>query len=520
MKKNNRIKIKIEEAIVDLDPRERYTLKKLSKKLKGANLSPENLAKMLPEAFENPGEFNAEMVESLSPLTEQAIDISVQRDPNTLSTSLFPVIGGAIRKALTKMLSEMVQTMNSGLESALSFKRLAWRIEARRTGKSFFEVMLAHTLEYSVDHVFLIHKSTSLLLASLSREGQETADDDMVSSMLSAIRQYIKDSLNLSQESGVEGIQAGEYTILVEEGPRAILALIVRGSPAVNLRATMADTLENIHVKLARPLKSFSGNVKEFEKNKSLLEPCLEFKQKGQGKKPLFAIVLLSIIGLAIIGFSVFCSMRRSNEKKFLESLNAEQGISLTSYKRSFKKTKVHILRDENAKKVDDILSEYPLAERFIYIIEKPYYSPDISRTKFKREIPQHLLDIVQELSEYNIYFEHDSGNLRPGQDVLVAEAGTLISRLIAEAEKEDFFVDVEITGHAAGGVQNMASIQVSVERANRAFDAFIKMNEGLVNNLRVRGVGVLEPVVAEELSEEDKIKNRTVTIKAIISEN
>jgi len=129
----------------------------------------------------------------MTPLTEDAIDLSVRKDPDILSSALLPVIGGAIRKAMAKMLAEMMANMNSGLESVFSLQRLAWRIEALKTGKPFIEIMLAHTMEYSIDHAFLIHKKTGLLLKSMSRPGCATADDDMVSSMLTAIRQYIGD---------------------------------------------------------------------------------------------------------------------------------------------------------------------------------------------------------------------------------------------------------------------------------------------------------------------------------------
>jgi outer membrane protein OmpA-like peptidoglycan-associated protein len=44
----------------------------------------------------------------------------------------------------------------------------------------------------------------------------------------------------------------------------------------------------------------------------------------------------------------------------------------------------------------------------------------------------------------------------------------------------------------------------------------FAALNAPLVKYVGIRGVGVSEPVVAEEVTEEDRIKNRSVTFKTI----
>jgi hypothetical protein len=56
----------------------------------------------------------------------------------------------------------MMQSFNQTIDHSLSFKGLAWRIEAWRTGRPFAEVVLLHTLRFRVEQLFLIHRDTGL----------------------------------------------------------------------------------------------------------------------------------------------------------------------------------------------------------------------------------------------------------------------------------------------------------------------------------------------------------------------
>ena len=84
-----------------------------------------------------------ELARALTPPVERAITASVRRDPRPLADALFPVIGPAIRKAVSASLASMVESLNRTLEHSLSARAMQWRFEAIRTGKSFGEIVLA-----------------------------------------------------------------------------------------------------------------------------------------------------------------------------------------------------------------------------------------------------------------------------------------------------------------------------------------------------------------------------------------
>ena len=62
--------------------------------------------------------------------------------------------------------------------------------------------MLKHTLVYRVEHVFLIHRHTSLLIAHAASQDATSQDPQLVSSMLAAIQDFVRDSF--SEQQGLE----------------------------------------------------------------------------------------------------------------------------------------------------------------------------------------------------------------------------------------------------------------------------------------------------------------------------
>ncbi len=509
----------LERKLDTLDPKDRDNLLRLRSRLKSAEVTPDAVGGVLPEAVLIGEAENRRLSKSMVEVTERSIETSVLKDPTVLSTALFPIIGSAIRKAINKLLADTVANMNAGLENTVSFRRLAWRFESWRTGVPFLEIVLRNTLRYRVEHVFLIHRKTGILLRGLSLEGSRTADDDMVASMLTAVKDYIRDSLSLPQAEAVEGISAGEHSLLAEEGPRASMAVIVRGAPDGGLRTAMQDALESIHLRLSRELESFSGDTAPFEACDPYLRSCLISQEKSEGRaKPVYAIVLLSVLAAAVLGAGVFGAVAQSRRVAFARALSREPGMMVASSRNRLGKMELRLLRDPRAKDVAALAAERGVSLDEFELEVEEFVSPlfGAAAAAPERKVPEELLALARRLAEYTLLFEQDSGDLRSGQEDAVREAGSLIAALADKAKAAGFGVSVEITGHSAGKVQDDSSISVSEERAAKAMSLFAALNAPLVKYVGIRGVGVSEPVVAEEVTEEDRIKNRSVTFKTI----
>src|SRR5919198_75809 len=188
---------------------------------------------------------DAALVRALTPTVELAIRQSVRRDPQPLADAIFPVLGPAIRKAIAAAIGGLIESMNQAAELAFSLEAVRWRIEAWRTGRSFGEVVIAHRLRYSVEQLFLIQQDSGILLAHVARS--DTVAPDVVAGMLTAIHEFVRESFNLERTDSLRTLQAGGLTVLVEQGPVAVLAAVIRGYAPHAAAVRLQELTESLH---------------------------------------------------------------------------------------------------------------------------------------------------------------------------------------------------------------------------------------------------------------------------------
>jgi len=170
---------------------------------------PEQLAgavgRVLPTAIALASS-DARLGQVLVPAVEKATQNSIRSDPRTLVNILYPLIVPAIRKSIGETIDETFQSFNESLKHSLTWRGLRWRWEAWRTGTSFAEVVLKHTLVYQVEHVFLIHRHTGLMISHVAAENAAGQDPQLVSSMLVAIQDFVRDSFSGAERFVVSSV--------------------------------------------------------------------------------------------------------------------------------------------------------------------------------------------------------------------------------------------------------------------------------------------------------------------------
>jgi hypothetical protein len=331
---------------------EQRQLRALQTRLDDPAAHAREVSRVLPAAVELRTN-DPHLKRALAPAIEETIAASVRRNPQPLANALFPIIGPAIRKAVAAALTAMLESLNTTLEHSLSLRALRWRLDAWRTGKSFAEIVLLHTLVYRVEQVFLIHRPSGLLLQHLSATATSAADADMVSGMLSAIGDFVQDSFKVSDQDGLQTLKVGELAVWIEQGPHALLAAVVRGIAPAELRGTLQQTLETVHAQYADLLESFDGDAARLDGARPLLEACLQqqFRAPERRGRRLSAIVLLTAIVILALGAWMLVALRaRARWNAYLEALRAEPGIVVVSTGREGGRYVVNGLRDPLAR--------------------------------------------------------------------------------------------------------------------------------------------------------------------------
>lgn len=368
---------------------EQVQLNDLQERLDNPARYAEDVSRILPAALTLSSNRDNKLTSALMPSVEAAIGVSVKKNPQRLVDAIFPVMGPAIRKAIANAFSEMVQSLNQTLEYSVSLKGLKWRLEALRTGKSFAEVVLSHTLLYRVEQIFLIHRETGLLLQHVEAGAAAVQDVDLVSGMLTAIQDFVHDSFGAGRSDALDSMQVGELTVWIERGPQAVLAAVIRGTARNELRRVMQDALDGIHVEQREALEAFAGDAAPFEASRSHLESCIQVQtETARPKKPspiLLAAGILIVLALALWQFFSIRESSRWND--YLSRLRSEPGLVLVSAEKRGGKYHITGLRDPMAADPAALLPASKIDPRDVAARWEPYQAshPDFVLARANR---------------------------------------------------------------------------------------------------------------------------------------
>ena len=502
---------------------------------------------------------------ALTPPLEQAITTSVKRNPKPLADALFPVMGPAIRKAVAASLASMVESLNRTVEYSFSRRSIGWRIEALRTGKSFGEIVLLETLLYRVEQVFLIDRRSGLLLQHVHAGAPGVQDADMVSGMLTAIRDFVHDSFRVSTSDGLESLKVGELSVWIEPGPHAIVAAVIRGAAPGDVRRTLQDAVETIHLEFAGPLASFDGDASTLDGCRPALEACLQTQFRAGERKPRSrgAWLLFGAAAVALLVFGGFAYRARARDARYLEALRAEPGITVVSADRSGGRLVVSGLRDPRARHPDSLLSQAGLSASSVEGRWAPYYALDpplvLARARDVLRPPDgttlelsdgvlsargtppspawaaearrlaplvagvtafdaagalapSIRGVIARLEQQALLFVKGQPRLAAGQDERLRDLVGDVRALDSLAQAADQRYRVEIVGHTDADGPAESNVPLSLARAGVVLDA---IGADALRQLEIAasGAGSGAPAVAGE-TEADKQRNRRVTIR------
>jgi outer membrane protein OmpA-like peptidoglycan-associated protein len=504
---------------------------------------------------------------ALAPTIQETLRESVRRDPHVLADALFPVMGPAIRKSIAETLRTMLESFNQALEHSLSARGIKWRIEAFRTGKSFGEIVLMHSLLYRVEQVFLIHRQTGLVLNHVVATSVPTQDPSMVAGMLSAIQQFVRDSFDSKNEDTLDGLNVGELEVWIEEGPDAVIAAVIRGHAPADYRLAMKEALEEIQRLYSSGLANFKGDAAPFHAADELLSRLLatQHREPVAAKKPRAALATLAVLGILVLGWIGYSTYLLWEWSRFLNAVRGQPGIVVISYDRQGGRYHIRGFKDPLAPDPNALLSQAGLDPKDAEFDLAPYYSLDdaivsqrarqflrppegvkISEHQGQLDVegaasPQwiarlterallipgvtiinvsHLqnahsaqLDPAKKVIEWMILvFPIGRAELEPSQERTAAQMGKEIGDLIAEAKGLGEQTSVQIIGHTDNtGIEGTNQL-LSQQRAERVRGILLRAGIPPAN-LTSRGVGITQPLRDED-TEEGRRQNRSVNFK------
>ena len=326
------------------------------------------------------------------PIVKSSLKTSLRKHPNEFINVFFPLIGSTIRRSIAESFNSILGSFSRGIEQSLSVKGIKWRIEALRSGRPFHEIVMLHTMVYSVDQVFLIHCETGLVLAHVQSDGQASQDADLISGMLTAIQDFARDCFSKGNEtSSLNSLKMDEYTLFLVHSPLAYIACVVKGSPPGDFLDRVSQSLETIVEKCTPHLLEFKGNTAPFEVARPYLEDCL-IKKFADDDEAMPAWARKAAIGAGVLVLLLFLGSQLQSwrMKNAVNLLRTEPGLVVLDVQRTwgFGSWKVSCLQDEFARPVAQVLGESGYNPGILDVQIIPFVSlePEIIRLRVIRK--------------------------------------------------------------------------------------------------------------------------------------
>jgi hypothetical protein len=212
-----------------------------------------------------------ELIAAITPILGDAIRLKIEESRDEMIEALYPIIGQLIGRAVGEAIRNLARQIDARMRRSLSPELVMRRLRARLTGVPDYALILRDGLPFRVAELFLVHRESGLLLMHLSNEpdatgnGPDAADNsDLISGMLTAIRDFASDAFGRGQEGQLDEIQYGTRRILIEASQHAYLAVVVDGIEPATLREAMRDRVMACENTYHRALIDYDGDVTAF----------------------------------------------------------------------------------------------------------------------------------------------------------------------------------------------------------------------------------------------------------------
>jgi hypothetical protein len=241
------------------------------------------------------------MAEILSPVMGAAIRAQIRDSRDEMVDALYPIIGETIQKAINEFAREFQRNIDSRLQTAFGAEGMLRRIWARLRGVHAAELTLRDAFPFAVKQVFLIHRTSGILIA---HSHPETDNSDIISAMLTAIRSFASDAFQGGDE--LDEIQFGGDHIILKNGAHAYLAAVISGVEPEGFRAYLSEFVSNLHLRYNNSLRDFKGDPQDLPALQPQLIELAALFNKSEEKRPATRQQRMGYAFIALTGIVFF----------------------------------------------------------------------------------------------------------------------------------------------------------------------------------------------------------------------
>jgi len=151
---------------------------------------------------------------------------------------------------------------------------LVWIALGGAVAGAFVFVLLSRRKKVEIEEVFLVYRD-GVLISHLSRTLMREKDEDVLSGMLTAVQEFVREAFQYGEHRELHKLDFGEYRILIERGKYVYLAVVYSGEESPQIRKKVRTVIERIEDQFGRVLEKWDGDMEEVIGARDLIRDTL-----------------------------------------------------------------------------------------------------------------------------------------------------------------------------------------------------------------------------------------------------
>ncbi|MGI9506464.1 MAG: OmpA family protein [Geminicoccaceae bacterium] len=274
------------------------------------------------------------LADALAPIVLQSIKTEIHNSRDMMVDALYPITGRLVAAAVRNAFKDLVDQLNSRLDSTLSIDRWRAKVKATLSGRSEAEILLSEGAAFEIVDLLLIDRQSGLLIAqAVADDDQGGASSHLLSSILTAIMAFVRDAMSQSSEQDLRTLHVGDMRLHLQISPGAILAIKTKGPPPAGFETALNETfyafLSNWGQALSEPGQMEDHDkralTEDLEERFKFLLAAKQTNFKKPSKKGTWLLAAIAMIAVLWLGWTALLGWRIDRIETTARSVITEQ---------------------------------------------------------------------------------------------------------------------------------------------------------------------------------------------------
>lgn len=271
---------------------------------------------------------------ALAPVVVQSIKTEIHNSRDMMVDALYPITGRLVAAAVRNAFKDLVDQLNSRLDSTLSVDRWRAKLKATISGRSEAEVLLSEGAGFEIIDLLLINRHTGLLIAQTGLDAEQgSMDSNLLGSILTAIMAFVRDAMSQSSEQDLRTLHVGDMRLHLQISPGAVLAVKTKGPPPAGFETELNETfyafLSRWGGVLGDPDQIDGHNemalAEDLEVRFQSLQKAKQSNFKGASNKGTILLGALAALAILWVGWMVYDEWSRDRIETTAQTVIAQQ---------------------------------------------------------------------------------------------------------------------------------------------------------------------------------------------------